>query len=161
MPELCGRDGEPDWDAARLVLELVGAKGTDWVLAEWYSGGLAPLLERASTRDRLGDAEAELDAAVARAAAAEEHAAADAARAAAAEERAAAADERATAVEERAAAAETRAAAGEEAQVRLAAEVAQLDETLRAIFAGGWWRLRGRVLPAILLSQAVRRRLRR
>ena len=94
MPELCGRDGEPDWDAARLLLELVTAKGTDWVLAEWYAEGLAPLFERAALRKQADG-------------------------------------------------------------------VDRLEETLRQIEEGGWWRLRARLLPLIRLAGAVRRRGRR
>jgi GT2 family glycosyltransferase len=41
-PELAGGNGQ-DVAAARLLLELIAAKGTDWVLLNWLNGGLSPL----------------------------------------------------------------------------------------------------------------------
>jgi len=84
-PELDGGGGR-DVAAARLLLELIAAKGTDWVLLHWLNGGLAALFgaareadlrqalaaarselaaartELTATRDRLGRAEGELGA---------------------------------------------------------------------------------------------------
>jgi GT2 family glycosyltransferase len=42
-PELAS-SGRQDVAAARLLLELIAAKGADWVLLNWLNGGLAPLL---------------------------------------------------------------------------------------------------------------------
>jgi GT2 family glycosyltransferase len=133
LPELCGPDGEPDWDAARLLLELVTAKGTDWVLAEWYAGGLAPLFERDTGELRAVDAEARADEAA----------------------------QRAEIAEQQAELVVQTAAAAEAARADLAAEVARRDEALREIRESSWWRLHARLLPAIRLARAVERRIRR
>lgn len=44
MPELADIDGELDEPRARLLLEVVAARGATWTLAEWLSGELDPLL---------------------------------------------------------------------------------------------------------------------
>ncbi len=46
IPRLALPGGEPDFPAARLLLELVASNGTDWFVTEWLSGGLEPLLDR-------------------------------------------------------------------------------------------------------------------
>jgi GT2 family glycosyltransferase len=47
VPRLALPGGDVDWPAARLLLDLVASNGNDWFVAEWLSGGLEPLLERA------------------------------------------------------------------------------------------------------------------
>jgi GT2 family glycosyltransferase len=44
IPELRTESGECDLIAARLLIELTGAKGADWVFARWMAGELEPLL---------------------------------------------------------------------------------------------------------------------
>jgi GT2 family glycosyltransferase len=44
VPELRTESGHCDVVAARLLIELIGSKGTDWVFARWMSGELEPLL---------------------------------------------------------------------------------------------------------------------
>jgi hypothetical protein len=44
VPELASADGSHDLDAARLLMELVLARGGDWVFMEWMNGGLDVLL---------------------------------------------------------------------------------------------------------------------
>lgn len=45
VPELRDRDGSLNLRAARLLMELVSARGPEWTLMEWMNGGLDPLLE--------------------------------------------------------------------------------------------------------------------
>jgi hypothetical protein len=49
--QLRDADGEPDVDGARVLLELVTARGPDWVFMEWMNGGLRDLLH--GRHDRL------------------------------------------------------------------------------------------------------------
>jgi GT2 family glycosyltransferase len=51
--QLRDADGDSDLAAARLLLELVLAKGTDWVFMEWMNGGLRELLHGRGDRHRL------------------------------------------------------------------------------------------------------------
>ena len=44
VPELVDEHGERDIAAARLLMELVLARGSDWAIMEWMNGGLASLL---------------------------------------------------------------------------------------------------------------------
>jgi GT2 family glycosyltransferase/glycosyltransferase involved in cell wall biosynthesis len=44
VPELRAADGSCDLAAARLLMELVGTKGTDWTLMAWMNGDLDVLL---------------------------------------------------------------------------------------------------------------------
>ncbi|HEV7919445.1 MAG TPA: glycosyltransferase [Thermoanaerobaculia bacterium] len=46
IPELNLPDGTRDVAAARLLLELVTAKGRDWLALQWVTGGLTPLFLR-------------------------------------------------------------------------------------------------------------------
>ncbi|MEO6859230.1 MAG: glycosyltransferase [Solirubrobacteraceae bacterium] len=46
VPELQRDDGVCDLAAARLLMELVSAKGPEWMLAAWMNGDLAALLDR-------------------------------------------------------------------------------------------------------------------
>ena len=45
VPELRAADGTCDLASARLLLEIVTAKGADWTLSAWRDGALAPLLD--------------------------------------------------------------------------------------------------------------------
>jgi GT2 family glycosyltransferase len=124
VPELKHADGSPDLEAARLLMELLLAKGGDWVLMEWMNGGLDVLL-RARTRVlaanselrelelRLADAHAEL-------------------------------------------AAQRQVIAQQDAHVEA---LLIRHGQLLAIEQGGWWRLRGRVRPALALCRRIRRSL--
>jgi GT2 family glycosyltransferase len=63
VPELISPSGERDVDAARLLLELIAARGTDWTLLNWLNGGLAPLFQagpRTELRRALDASRAEL-----------------------------------------------------------------------------------------------------
>ena len=53
VPELRSEDGSCDLSAARLLLELVSAKGADWTVSAWIDGSLAPLLDGPSQRLEL------------------------------------------------------------------------------------------------------------
>jgi hypothetical protein len=46
VSELTMPDGTRDIAAARLLLELVSAKGRDWTALHWVTGGLSPLFLR-------------------------------------------------------------------------------------------------------------------
>lgn len=46
VPELRDPDGSLNLHAARLLLGVVEARGTDWTLMEWMNGGLELLLDR-------------------------------------------------------------------------------------------------------------------
>ncbi|MCU1349561.1 MAG: hypothetical protein JWO56_2591, partial [Acidobacteria bacterium] len=46
VPELMLPDGTRDVGGARLLLELVAAKGKEWLALQWVSGGLEPLFLR-------------------------------------------------------------------------------------------------------------------
>jgi GT2 family glycosyltransferase/exopolysaccharide biosynthesis predicted pyruvyltransferase EpsI len=105
VPELRLPDGTADLAAARLLMELTLANGTDWAFMEWMNGGLEPLLGRASfeaDREKL-------------------------------------------------------AASLREAEQNLN-WLAERNSTLTRIESGGWWRLRGRLLPLLRVASAVRRR---
>ena len=45
LPELRRPDGRMDLAAARLLMELILARGVDWTVMEWMNGGLQPLLD--------------------------------------------------------------------------------------------------------------------
>jgi GT2 family glycosyltransferase len=96
VPHLRDSEGIPDVVAARLLMELVLAKGTDWLFMAWMSGDLDPL---------LGGSRLELKLA--------EHA------------------ERVHFLQER-------------------------HATLERVESGGWWRLRGRLLPALRIYSRLR-----
>ncbi|MEA2197103.1 MAG: hypothetical protein QOJ25_1154 [Solirubrobacteraceae bacterium] len=125
VPELALPDGSLDVDGARLLLELIAARGTDWATMAWLNGDLDPLLGRARLRAQLDQAEAETRA---RQAALEEAYAAHAAYAAVAEP-----------------------------VLAVLPTLRQRHETLARIEAGGWWRLRARLLPVMRLAAALRR----
>jgi GT2 family glycosyltransferase len=52
VPELTSPSGQRDVGAARLLLDLIAARGVDWTLLNWLNGGLAPLFQ-AGPRDEL------------------------------------------------------------------------------------------------------------
>ncbi len=52
VPELTSPSGQRDVAAARLLLDLIAARGVDWTLLHWLDGGLAPLFQ-AGPRDEL------------------------------------------------------------------------------------------------------------
>jgi hypothetical protein len=63
VPELVSPSGERDVAAARLLLDLMVARGTDWTLLNWLNGGLAPLFRAgpmAELRRQLAASHAEL-----------------------------------------------------------------------------------------------------
>jgi hypothetical protein len=100
VPELRDGDGTCDLAAARLLMELLLAKGTDWLFANWMSGELDGLL--GSGR-------------------------------------------RVTALQAQVAERER-----ELAELReLTGFLHHRHEKLIRIESGGWWRLRGRLLPAL------------
>jgi GT2 family glycosyltransferase len=65
VPELGLSDGSIDGEAARLLLELIAARGTDWATMAWCNGELEPLLGRARLGEELERARAETRAAAA------------------------------------------------------------------------------------------------
>ncbi len=58
--QLRDEDGDPDLASGRLLLELVLARGPDWVFMEWMNGGLRELLGGRHDRHRLASENAEL-----------------------------------------------------------------------------------------------------
>src|SRR5207248_798299 len=62
MPQLHDGRSEPDVQAARVLMELLLAKGTAWTLMQWINGGLdalfSPTLERRALRLKLAELEA-------------------------------------------------------------------------------------------------------
>jgi hypothetical protein len=65
VPELTWASGQRDVAAARLLLDLIAARGTDWTLLNWLNGGLAPLFQaaaQAELRRALEASRAELEA---------------------------------------------------------------------------------------------------
>jgi GT2 family glycosyltransferase len=61
VPELRAEDGSYDLAAARLLMELVGARGGDWAFTTWMNGDLGLLLAANRRLDRLRVAEAALE----------------------------------------------------------------------------------------------------
>jgi GT2 family glycosyltransferase len=110
VPELRRPDWSLDTDAARLLLELIAARGTDWATMAWCSGELEPLLGRARVAQELEQAK------------------------------------------EQAQAHEAALATLEQRNQTLE----QRNDTLLSIEAGGWWRLRSRLLPLLRLASVVR-----
>jgi GT2 family glycosyltransferase len=62
VPELRLPDGRIDVDGARLLLELIAARGADWATMAWLNGDLEPLLGRARVRAELEQIKTESDA---------------------------------------------------------------------------------------------------
>lgn len=103
LPDLRLPDGSLDVPAARLLLELVAARGTDWTTMVLANGELEPLFARARLERELEQANSQ--------------------------------------------------AAARQAMVAI---LEQREETLSRIEAGGWWRLRSRLLPLIRIASAAR-----
>ena len=109
VPELRDGDGGRDLAAARVLMELLLAKGTDWTMMEWINGNLGGLL---GGRRRLAEQEHRLV----------------------------------------------------EQERRMAEQAGQLELLharsleLDRVVAGGWWRLRQRLLPALRILWRVRGR---
>jgi GT2 family glycosyltransferase/glycosyltransferase involved in cell wall biosynthesis len=61
IPSLRADDGSCDLAAARLLMELVLAKGTDWIFMEWMNGDLSGLLEANRRFVKLRAAESVVD----------------------------------------------------------------------------------------------------
>jgi glycosyltransferase involved in cell wall biosynthesis len=59
VPELRDNEGTGDVAAARLLMELLLAKGGDWTFMEWMNGGLEVLLGCRARASRLGTENAE------------------------------------------------------------------------------------------------------
>jgi GT2 family glycosyltransferase len=106
VPELGLLDGRVDAEAARLLLELIAARGTDWAMMAWLNGELAPVLGRARMGEELAQAKAEVR--------------------------------------------------SRDAALATLSILQQRHETLVRIEAGGWWRLRSRLLPLLRLATALR-----
>jgi hypothetical protein len=120
-------------------MSLIAANGVDWTVAEWMNGRLEPLLDRAE----IARLRAEGGVQQAQIAQLEAHAAHLEAYAAEVQAHAVALEDRVTALQAE------RSQTGE--------RVAWLEDrhqTLCAVEAGGWWRLRSRVQP--LLGPAAR-----
>ena len=108
LPELRSGDGTCDATSARLLMELVAAKGAEWTLAALNAGEFDGLLSAGRLRaenERLRQAIA--------------------------------------------------------AQEQTMSLLYESHATLDRVVNGGWWRLRGRILPLVQLAGAARRRLRR
>ena len=123
VPELKGAPDETLQPAARLLLELVLARGGDWTLMQWLNGGLDVLL---AAPGRAAAVESEL-----------------AHRAAEVAEHAAQASRHAT--QAQAEALEVSRLQGEVADLERERQALRVsEETLARILAGGWWRARRR-----------------
>jgi GT2 family glycosyltransferase len=116
VPELRDASGEGDLAAARLLMELLLAKGTDWTFMEWMNGGLDVLL---GAGKRLTEQRAEIS-----------------------EQGRRISEQEQTITE----------------QAKLLAFLQERHATLAAIEAGGWWRLRRRLLPALHVYWRLRGR---
>jgi GT2 family glycosyltransferase/exopolysaccharide biosynthesis predicted pyruvyltransferase EpsI len=136
VPELRRPDGSADLAAARLLFELIASRGTDWATMAWMNGDLAPLLggsytefaARGAEIDRLRE-EVRLLRREVRQLRVDAH--------------------------------ELR-EHGEERAARLlqmeahAMALDQRHQTLLRIEAGGWWRLRSRILPLLRIAAWAR-----
>lgn len=107
MPDLRAVDGTYDLAGARLLLELVSSKGTDWILAAWANGELDPLIEGRRHRVNLERETHRLRQTV-------------------------------------------------RSQEETLAFLHRRHETLCRIEQGGWWQLRGRILPLLRLLAGLR-----
>jgi hypothetical protein len=145
LPELRAADGTYDLGSARMLMELIAARGQEWTAGAWARGDLRTLLDGYSaTRNahaELGHTQAEL-----------QHTQAELHH---------------TQAELQHTRAELDGIETELERLRhaVAAQEGTLSylrvrhEILCMIEEGGWWRLRGRVLPLIRVAGAVRRRL--
>ncbi len=138
IPELRAEDGTYDFGSARVLMELIAAKGPEWIAAAWTRGDLETLLEGHS-RARHADAELGGAYGALQGAHAELERTQGALRSADAE------------LEQLRRAVTAQEEALEYLHIR--------HEILSRVEEGGWWRLRGRVLPLIRVAGGVRRRL--
>lgn len=137
LPELRRPDGSTDLAAARLLMELILARGVDWTVMEWINGGLLPLLdgghaESARRGARVTELQLESGAREAHVVDLEAHIAVLQARVEGLEHERSRADEQLAVLEER-------------------------HLTLCRVEAGGWWRLRSHLLPLLRAASRIRR----
>jgi GT2 family glycosyltransferase len=114
VPELRDAHGVPDLGAARLLLELVSAKGADWTFMAWMNGDLEPLILRGRQLTALADENSEQADKLAE-------------------------DQRVLSEHQ-----------------ELFAFLFERHETLERVEAGGWWRLRGRLMPLVAAASRLR-----
>jgi GT2 family glycosyltransferase/exopolysaccharide biosynthesis predicted pyruvyltransferase EpsI len=136
IPELCRPDGTTDLPAARLLMELISARGVDWTVMEWMNGGLLPLLDGAHAESaRRG---AQITQLLADGGAREAHIGQ-------LEGHVARLTDRVRTLER------------EQAESReLVAWLENRHLTLRTVEAGGWWRLRSYLLPLLRVAARAR-----
>jgi glycosyltransferase involved in cell wall biosynthesis len=147
VPELTARDGSRDLAGARVLMELVAARGTDWMFAALANGELAGLLGAGAVAVELGSARRLLE----RTRADRD---ANQRRVGAMRERLEHADDELELARGQIEWLE-RYAAGQDQQI---AWLSQRSETLTQIEEGGWWRLRGRLLPLLRIVGWLRNR---
>ncbi len=137
IPELRRPDGTTDLAAARLLMELISARGVDWAVMEWINGGLRPLLDGAHEESaRRG---AQITQLLADGGAREAHVGQLEGHVAALADR-------------------VRTLEREQAESReLVAWLQNRHLTLRKVEAGGWWRLRSHLLPLLRVAARARR----
>jgi GT2 family glycosyltransferase len=136
LPELQMPDGSIDLPAARLLLELIATRGTDWMVMEWINGGLAPLLTDRHQLARLRDESSAREAQVAEL------------------------NLRTVALEADRSALAAEVAVLSSGTVALKEErvlLQQRAETLARIEAGGWWQLRSRLWLPLRVASWIRR----
>ena len=124
VPDLVDEHGERDLASARLLMELMLARGSDWVFMEWMNGGLATLIGGRATQVAQEALLRRLESEVDRQ-----------------RQELTAAGERETAARN----AEQTATAALEQQAKMLAFLHARHMTLHAVENGGWWRLRGRI----------------
>ncbi len=139
-PELRPREAGRDLAGARLLMELILAKGTDWTLAAWRAGELNGILILDAAHQPAGPppAEHELEQSQLESMRLREALAAQAGALAAQQETLAELDAQLATLSTE------------------AAFLRQRHETLSRVEQGGWWRLRRRALPAIELLTWLR-----
>ncbi len=158
VPELCGADGVRDVVAARVLMELLLAKGTDWTLAEWMNGDLDALLagsrglaqareESLKLQEQIGEQQRAIAA---------QHETIGAWHETIIEQQLTVAEQHRVIVSLHETIADLQRALEEHGE-----SIAILRErhlTLARIESGGWWRMRQRALPALRLYWSLRGR---
>jgi GT2 family glycosyltransferase/exopolysaccharide biosynthesis predicted pyruvyltransferase EpsI len=152
VPELCDSSGTCDLAAARLLMELIDAKGSDWTLMEWMNGNLEVLL---TGGERLAAARLESEA-----------------RQRTIEEQAGRLEQQYDLLDQRARHMERQSHQLDEQAQQLARQAEQVSEqdaairwlitrheALQQVEQGGWWRLRGRLLGVLEIWSRARKRL--
>ena len=143
-PGLCDEEGRRDLAAARLLMELVSARGADWTLMQWMAGeldGIVAAGERAAAhraelsahRAELANVEAERDSAT---------------------QLAAERDRQISELDRQVADQAERLAE----QAEVLTFLHQRNAILASIEHGGWWRLRQRFLPLLQILWRLRDR---